>query len=316
MELVGPSKRRFAGIIIHMFWCVGLFLETGLAYGIREWSYLQMAIATPSAPMALLYIVLLPESARWLIQRGRTQEAAQIIQQVARKNGVTLTEKAQNLNDLEVETKEQSIWLMFTHRTLLTRSLIVFFNWFVASMVYYGLSLNVGDLSGNIYLNFFLSAVVELLSYFFLLALLDVTGRKVMQCFSMVLGGAACIAAIFPVLYGSDSIAWVTVVLSQTGKFGASAAFIVIYVYTAEIFPTVMRNSAIGLCSICARLGGILAPYIGDLDDLLEKDLGIALPLLIFGGLSVAAGLLVLLLPETSNKVLPDTIEDAKHFGK
>ena len=38
-----------------------------------------------------------------------------------------------------------------------------------------------------------------------------------------------------------------------------------IYVYSAELFPTVMRNSGMGLCSLCARIGGILAPYIADL---------------------------------------------------
>ena len=43
---------------------------------------------------------------------------------------------------------------------------------------------------------------------------------------------------------------------------------------------------------------------------------GVALPLLIFGGLSVTAGLLVLLLPETSNTVLPDSVEDARKFGR
>ena len=45
-------------------------------------------------------------------------------------------------------------------------------------------------------------------------------------------------------------------------------------------------------------------------------NLGVALPLLIFGGLSVGAGLLMLFLPETSNRVLPDTVEEAKNFGR
>ena len=56
-----------------------------------------------------------------------------------------------------------------------------------------------------------------------------------------------------------------TTLLALVGKFGASAAFGVIYLYTAEVFPTVMRNSGLGLCSICARFGAILSPYIGDL---------------------------------------------------
>ena len=58
---------------------------------------------------------------------------------------------------------------------------------------------------------------------------------------------------------------WLTLVLSLVGKFGATAGFAVIYVFTAELFPTVVRNSTIGVCSFCARIGGILAPFVGDL---------------------------------------------------
>ena len=49
---------------------------------------------------------------------------------------------------------------------------------------------------------------------------------------------------------------------------------------------------------------------------LIEGDFGTALPLIIFGGLSVIAGVLALFLPETKGKILPETIEDAEQFGK
>ena len=50
--------------------------------------------------------------------------------------------------------------------------------------------------------------------------------------------------------------------------------------------------------------------------DLIDGDFGTALPLIIFGGLSVAAGLLSLMLPETLGRKLPETVEDAKQFAK
>ena len=76
-------------------------------------------------------------------------------------------------------------------------------------MVYYGLSLNVGNIGGNIYLNNLLSAVAELLGYLVALAGLDRLGRKGMHCSSMILGGVACLASIFPVMFAGDC-EWLT----------------------------------------------------------------------------------------------------------
>ena len=43
------------------------------------------------------------------------------------------------------------------------------------------------------------------------------------------------------------------------GKFGASISFFIVYLYTAELFPTTVRNQAVGICSLVARIGGITA---------------------------------------------------------
>ena len=46
------------------------------------------------------------------------------------------------------------------------------------------------------------------------------------------------------------------------GKFGASASFSIVYLYTAELYPTEIRGLAVGLCSTFARIGGIAAPQV------------------------------------------------------
>lgn len=50
--------------------------------------------------------------------------------------------------------------------------------------------------------------------------------------------------------------------------------------------------------------------------DFVSGKFGLALPLVIFGGSSVTAGLLTLMLPETLNRKLPETIQDGIDFGK
>lgn len=64
-----------------------------------------------------------------------------------------------------------------------------------------------------------------------------------------------CFTALYPL----------TLTLALIGKLGAASAFGLIYVLSAEIFPTVVRNSAMGACSCVSRIGGMLAPYVAKL---------------------------------------------------
>ena len=52
------------------------------------------------------------------------------------------------------------------------------------------------------------------------------------------------------------------ITLTSVGKFGVSAAFSIVYIFAAELFPTVVRSSGIGASSFCARIGGIVAPQM------------------------------------------------------
>ena len=55
---------------------------------------------------------------------------------------------------------------------------------------------------------------------------------------------------------------FLAIALEMTGKFGVTLAFGFTYAYTAELYPTVLRNTAMGACSMASRIGSILVPYI------------------------------------------------------
>lgn len=74
----------------------------------------------------------------------------------------------------------------------------------VSAMVFYGLSLNSGNLAGNIYVNFELMGVVEIIAYCICLVGLNRLGRKVIHITCMVVGGGACLSTIFTVLYANE----------------------------------------------------------------------------------------------------------------
>ena len=97
------------------------------------------------------------------------------------------------------------------------------------------------------------------------------------------------------------------ITLSLIGKFGATASFAIVFVYTAEMFPTEIRSTAVGASSLCGRIGGILAPQIAMLSTVWDP-----LPLLVMGTGSFIGGILVFIfLPETLGKKLPDSMQEA-----
>ena len=55
---------------------------------------------------------------------------------------------------------------------------------------------------------------------------------------------------------------WLLVAFAMIGKFGISAAFGEIYIYTGELFPTVIRSFILGFCGVEARLGATISPNI------------------------------------------------------
>ncbi|CAM4673285.1 unnamed protein product [Leuciscus chuanchicus] len=90
----------------------------------------------------------------------------------------------------------------------------------------------------------------------------------------------------------------------MAGKFGFTMSFTVVYIYTAELYPTVLRNLGLGMCSSAARIGSITAPYVIFLGTFSKY-----LPYLLMGSLTIASSVTNLFLPETFQKVLPETLE-------
>ncbi|XP_067676241.1 organic cation transporter protein-like [Haliotis asinina] len=322
MEIVGPSKRVWTGIMIAVSFALGETILCGVAYFIRDWHTLELATAVPVG-IFLVYWWLIPESPRWLMNEFRYQEAEVIIRRAADVNRVTLPDnmfEPQETTDDETDDDDKpkgSFIHLFTTSAMCIRTLIIFFNWLVVSMVYYGLSLNSDNLgAGSLHLNFLLVGLVEFPACALVLLLLNRLGRKILHCASMLIGGVSCILTIFTILYAEQSLQWVTVLLAMVGKLWTTTGFVVIYIFSSELFPTVIRHSAVGASCSLARVGGMIAPYIADWGKFVGGDFGRALPLLMFGSLSVLAGLLALLLPETLNRDLPETIEDGINFGR
>ncbi|XP_073812454.1 organic cation transporter protein isoform X2 [Musca autumnalis] len=333
VEMVGPRKREMSSIVLNYFYAVGEALVGLAAWLLHDWQLLQYALSVPPL-FFLAYYWFVPESVRWLIARNKRESAGKIIRKAAEVNKKELSTAlldnfksttpldptkcyGEDVGEEEMHSKESleseksEIWLsvkeVFKSKTLIFRYTIMLYIWAINAVVYYGLSLNSTNLSGNKYLNFALVCLVEIPGYSLAWFSLRKFGRRFSLSGSLFLCAVTCVAGGY-ITQGST---WAIVTLFLIGKLGITSSFAVVYAYTAEMMPTVIRSGGVGVMSTFARFGAMLAPFVPLLGTYYE-----ALPLLLFGGASLTAGLLGLLLPETFQKKLPDTVAEAKQLGK
>ena len=125
---------------------------------------------------------------------------------------------------------------------------------------------------------------------------------------TMWLSGLFCLVAAAT----SKEMKLLRLVAGVMGIFCMAATYNLLYIYTAELFPTTVRNAALGCASQASQLGGILAPMV--------VVLGEKVPFAVFAACGAGGGLLALFLPETTHRPLYDTLAGMEegeigHFG-
>ena len=142
---------------------------------------------------------------------------------------------------------------------------------------FYGLTLNAKFMSGNIFINFLYLSLVDIAANILIIVLAKFVPRRFLLRFRghradwswdlvpvpyerpllsglLFLGGISCILI--------TAIPEHSNIVSFAGKFFISGAYSISYLVSAEIFPTTIRNAGLGLCSVMARVGSILCPYV------------------------------------------------------
>ncbi|XP_020489728.2 organic cation/carnitine transporter 2-like [Labrus bergylta] len=309
-EMLGQSARvRFTLLGHSVGFGLGYALLPLVAYFIRGWRMLLVASAIPSFLFIPSWWVI-PESPRWLLQKGRLEEAERVIRNAAKRNRVPAPEIIFRAGDC-LESMQNNGEEVHTYtyvdliRTPNMRNITILGNliWLSVSMVFYGLSLNTSSLHGNVYLNCFLSAVIDIGAYIAMWVLLKRVPRPTLLFTALMFCGILLlllqlVPEDMPVMFQ---------VLVLVGKMGVSGAYSFIYVIFTELIPTVVRNMGLGMVSTAARIGTVICPfvvYVGVYSKIL--------PYIIFGTISIMAAAVSMLLPDTRNNKLPDLISQAK----
>lgn len=306
VEWFSIEHRTFSGIIISIDWTIGNWLLVLIAYCVTEWRMLILVVTSPLI-LSVFAWRWLPESARWLLANGKVDAAHHYIKKCAEINNrskclSTITPKTL-LEVAKAENKDKTYSIIDLFKTPGIRKLAICSGivWFGVAFTYYGISLNITGFGLNPYLTQFIFASIEMPMKIGVYFFLEKIGRKHGEVLTLLSTGLCLFINMF-VMQDKWIIRTVVAVL---GKAMSEASFTIAYLYTTELYPTVVRQNGMGYTSFLARLGVSISPLV-----VLLEDVWSLLPSVIYCAVAVGSGLVGILLPETLNQRLPEFIED------
>ncbi|XP_061883051.1 solute carrier family 22 member 7-like [Entelurus aequoreus] len=306
IEWIGTEQRTLFGIFFSLDWTVGSWILVGIAYLVNEWRPLILAVTSPLL-LALVAWRWLPESARWLMANGKADAAYYYIKQCAEMNNrskcmATITPKTL-LETVEDKTEARKYTFIDLFRTSSMRKMAICSGivWFGVAFTYYGISLNITGFGLNPYLTQFVFASIEMPMKIALYFFLEKVGRRPAQSITLL----STALFLFINMFVAKEKWVIRTVVGVLGKAMSEASFTIIFFYTTELYPTVVRQNGLGFTSFVARMAVAVSPLI-----VLLEDLWYLLPAMTYCAMAVVSGLVALLLTETRNTKLPEFIED------
>ncbi|XP_036975942.1 solute carrier family 22 member 5-like isoform X1 [Acanthopagrus latus] len=303
--LTGKVRVLYSSLGVCLCFALGYIILPLFAYLLRDWKSLLLAISLPG----VLYIPLwwfVPESPRWLVSQGRVEEAEAIVRSAAKKNNTKAPKDifqnfvANKENTRSKEEEGYNVLDLFRTSSIRNTTLILLVVWFTLLTGYYGLSLNSTKLSGNPYISAFISAAVEVPAYISAWLALAYFPRRYAASSAVLLGAVS----LFAIQLVPQNLPELSIALEMLGKFGFTTSSSLIFAYTTEIYPTVIRSTATGTCATISRVGSCIAPFVFHLGVFFKY-----LPYILLGSLAVVSAIATLFLPETFGKPLPETFE-------
>ena len=266
---IAPRKTRgqyLAGL--EGFWPVGFIAAGFLAYWIIPVAGWRFVFIVEAVPALFLLVVrrVVPESPRWLMQRGRRDDAERVMADMERRVEERLRAPlppAPTIVLPEMPKSHGSNFFGLWTGVYLRRTIMLWLLWFFALLGYYGITTWLSALlqqSGySVTKSILYPALISLAGipgFIMSVWLIEVVGRKPIFAFTL-LGGAA---AAF--MYGTATDFTHLIVFGCVMQFFLFGMWSVLYAYTPELYPTRSRATGAGWASAIGRVGSLIGPTL------------------------------------------------------
>ncbi|XP_034038456.1 solute carrier family 22 member 13-like [Thalassophryne amazonica] len=301
-EWIGVSKRSWAACLSFLLIALGQCTFAGMIYFIRDWRLVQF-ITSALLGAFIICICFVPESARWLLSRGRTEEAKQLIRKVAAINKRSVADALLDKIAVKDVVNKGGPKVIFRSSVLARYLSIIVLTWFALNLSLFCLYFDMGSLGLNIFLTQVLFGTVEIPGSILCIWLLETVGRKMLlmstALTSVILSMLILAVQGYPIAATSLSVATRFFLILGLGTCN---------VFVQELFPTSVRQTATGLGATAGRSGGMVAPLVNML-----SRFHWVIPITFFSTLLLIGGSLCFILPETRHRELPESTEEAEN---
>jgi len=300
-----PTKERGKYLVyLESFWALGTIVAAGLAwFVVPRWGW-RVLLAISALPGVIIYFIrrYVPESPRYMLVEGRTDEVREALERVASENRTEVAIGPIKGKVRERKVTVSALWLPKFART----TLMLWIAWFCISLGYYGVFIWLPKIfvdKGFTFLKtfqyVFLMALAQLPGYFSAAYLVEKIGRKMTLGIYLIMSGAFTL--LFAVAGSAPAIVGSAVLMS----FFCLGAWGSLYAYTPELYPTEIRSTGMGWASGMTRIAGSLAPMLGGM----LLPISLIVPLSLYTAAFAIGGLAVLILGvETKGKPLADIV--------
>ncbi|RZC84457.1 hypothetical protein C5167_047243 [Papaver somniferum] len=255
------------------------------------------------------------ESPRWLMVQGRKEEAITTLRSIASTDsydGISISLSGISIGleqwNADLYSAMKILWDKKWAFRRLSAVMVVSFG---VGMMYYGIPLGVGNLASSLYLSVTLNALSELPSSLITYFLVGRLKRRSSMLFFTMLSG---VCSIMCVIIHDEGRQGLRIAVELLSFFSTCTAFDVLLIYTLELFPTCVRNSALSMVRQALVFGGIFSPI------LIAAERGVddngLLSYGVFGLVICVCGLFTVCLPETKGEIICDTMDEEEQKAK
>ncbi|KAI3914404.1 hypothetical protein MKW92_016066 [Papaver armeniacum] len=311
-EIVGKNRRDKVGIIGYICYTLGFLSLPSMAYFAEglSWRVLYILTSIPGVIYSIIVHFMVHESPRWLMVQGRKEEAITTLRSIA-SYGTNNNALDISLSGISIELEQHSnadlysaIKILWDKKWALRRLSTVMVVSFGVGIMYYGIPLGVGNLASSLYSSVTLNALSEIPSSVITYFLIGRLKRRSSMLFFTMFSGICSVMCVI-IHEGQQGLRIGVELLSFSS---VCTAFDVLLIYTLELFPTCVRNSALSMVRQALVFGGIFSPI------LIAAERGVNdngfLSYGIFGLVICVCGLFIVFLPETRGEIICDTMDE------